>query len=165
MAAGYFLLCFGGPQGVPFVELDGRQYDVTAQQIDGATRQTIVEAGQRLVLHGQPDGSVQLLASDGRVAQTIAPAAFRAGGRRSELAVVITLLALSLVIVGNGFFKPNISTVVGTLYADGDRRRDAGFTIFYMGINLGSTGGQILCPMLADCDRLVGGLLPGRLSA
>jgi proton-dependent oligopeptide transporter, POT family len=46
--------------------------------------------------------------------------------------------ALGLLIVGNGFFKPNISTIVGGLYEQGDRRRDAGFTIFYMGINLGA---------------------------
>jgi POT family proton-dependent oligopeptide transporter len=52
--------------------------------------------------------------------------------------------------VGNGFFKPNISTIVGSLYAEGDRRRDAGFTIFYMGINLGSLISQLLCPLLAD---------------
>jgi POT family proton-dependent oligopeptide transporter len=60
------------------------------------------------------------------------------------------LVALSLISVGNGFFKPNISTIVGTLYEQGDRRRDAGFTIFYMGINLGSIGGQLFCPLLAD---------------
>jgi proton-dependent oligopeptide transporter, POT family len=47
-------------------------------------------------------------------------------------------LALGLLIVGNGFFKPNISTVVGALYKEGDPRRDGGFTIFYMGINLGA---------------------------
>jgi POT family proton-dependent oligopeptide transporter len=60
------------------------------------------------------------------------------------------LVALSLISVGNGFFKPNISTIVGTLYEQGDRRRDAGFTIFYMGINLGSILGQFFCPILAD---------------
>ena len=59
------------------------------------------------------------------------------------------LIALSLISVGNGFFKPNISTIVGTLYEQGDRRRDAGFTIFYMGINLGSILGQMLLP---DCS-------------
>jgi len=150
MAAGYFLLCYGGPQGVPFVEFHHQQFDVTAQRVGSETRQTIVEAGQHLTLHGQPDGSVQLLADDGHAAQTIAAADFHSSGRRSAVAVVTTLLALSLVIVGNGFFKPNISTVVGTLYAEGDRRRDAGFTLFYMGINLGSTGGQFLCPILAD---------------
>ncbi len=59
------------------------------------------------------------------------------------------LLGLSAVTIGNGFFKPNISTMVGSLYAPGDRRRDAGFTIFYMGINLGSLFSQFLCPLLA----------------
>jgi POT family proton-dependent oligopeptide transporter len=55
-----------------------------------------------------------------------------------------------MVTVGNGFFKPNISTIVGSLYEQGDRRRDAGFTIFYMGINLGSLISQFFCPMLAE---------------
>ncbi len=45
---------------------------------------------------------------------------------------------LGFLIVGNGFFKPNISTMVGGLYAPGDGRRDGAFTIFYMGINLGA---------------------------
>ncbi len=46
-------------------------------------------------------------------------------------------LALTLLIIGNGFFKPNISTIVGTLYPNGSHKRDGGFTIFYMGVNLG----------------------------
>jgi len=58
-------------------------------------------------------------------------------------------LGLGLIIIGTGFFKSNISTMVGQLYSEKDRRRDAGFTIFYMGINLGATLGQIVCPRLA----------------
>ncbi len=54
-------------------------------------------------------------------------------------------LALGLLIVGNGFFKPNISTLLGTLYREHDPRRDGGFTIFYMGINLGA----LLSPLVA----------------
>ena len=50
----------------------------------------------------------------------------------------IFYLALATIVVGNGFFKPNISTIVGALYKEGDPRRDSGFTIFYIGINLGS---------------------------
>ena len=46
--------------------------------------------------------------------------------------------ALALLIIGNGFFKPNISSMVGRLYPEGDDRRDSGFTIFYMGINAGA---------------------------
>jgi POT family proton-dependent oligopeptide transporter len=59
-------------------------------------------------------------------------------------------LGLGLIILGTGFFKSNISTMVGQLYSDNDRRRDAAFTIFYMGINLGASIGQIICPKLAD---------------
>lgn len=47
-------------------------------------------------------------------------------------------IGLFLLIIGNGFFKPNISTLVGGLYVDGDERRDSAFSIFYMGINLGA---------------------------
>lgn len=48
------------------------------------------------------------------------------------------LVGLAMVVAGNGLFKPNISTMIGKLYAPGDVRRDSGFTIFYMGINLGA---------------------------
>ena len=54
-------------------------------------------------------------------------------------------LALGLLIIGNGFFKPNISTLLGTLYREHDPRRDGGFTIFYIGINLGA----LLSPLVA----------------
>ncbi|MEE3999489.1 oligopeptide:H+ symporter [Tenacibaculum sp. FZY0031] len=58
--------------------------------------------------------------------------------------------SLSLIIVGNGFFKPNISSFVGKLYTEGDSRRDAGFTIFYMGINIGGAVAPLLCAWLAE---------------
>ncbi len=55
---------------------------------------------------------------------------------------------ITLSIVGTGFFKPNISTMVGELYKEGDKNRDAGFSLFYSGINLGSFLGGILCVYL-----------------
>ncbi len=58
-------------------------------------------------------------------------------------------LALAFIVVGNGFFKPNISTFVGSLYEEGDVRKDAGFTIFYMGINIGGFAAPLLCGWLA----------------
>lgn len=58
-------------------------------------------------------------------------------------------LALSFIVIGNGFFKPNISTFVGSLYKEGDLRKDTGFTIFYMGINLGGFAAPLLCGWLA----------------
>ncbi|KIX21001.1 peptide transporter [Flavobacterium sp. 316] len=59
-------------------------------------------------------------------------------------------LALAFIVVGNGFFKPNISTFVGSLYEDGDRRKDSGFTIFYMGINIGGFAAPLLCGWLGQ---------------
>jgi len=60
---------------------------------------------------------------------------------------------LALIILGTGFHKSNISTMVGQLYSEGDRRRDAAFTIFYMGINTGAFLGQIICGYLAKNPR------------
>ena len=58
--------------------------------------------------------------------------------------------ALGLLIVGSGFFKPNISTMVGQLYEKNDPRRDGGFTIFYMGINLGAFLSPLICGTLGE---------------
>ena len=64
-------------------------------------------------------------------------------------------LGLATIIAGNGLFKPNISTMVGKLYTQGDERRDSGFTLFYMGINLGAMLAPILTGFLAE--RMLGG--------
>jgi len=58
--------------------------------------------------------------------------------------------ALALLILGNGFFKPNISTIVGSLYPEGSPKRDGGFTIFYMGINLGAAMSPLLCGYIGE---------------
>jgi POT family proton-dependent oligopeptide transporter len=60
------------------------------------------------------------------------------------------LLALFFLILGNGFFKPNISTQVGSLYAEGDDRRDRAFLIFYMGVNLGAFFSPFICGTLGQ---------------
>ncbi len=59
-------------------------------------------------------------------------------------------MALALLIAGNGFFKPNISTIVGSLYAHGNPKRDGGFTIFYMGVNLGAAISPLLCGYVGE---------------
>src|SRR6185436_14401645 len=59
-------------------------------------------------------------------------------------------LGLGLVILGTGFFKSNVSTMVGQLYRENDPRRDGGFTIFYMGVNLGALLGPLVCAKLAE---------------
>lgn len=59
-------------------------------------------------------------------------------------------LGLALLIIGNGFFKPNISSMVGQLYPEGSTKKDSGYTIFYQGINVGAFLGSILCGYLGE---------------
>jgi POT family proton-dependent oligopeptide transporter len=59
-------------------------------------------------------------------------------------------VALALLICGNGFFKPNISTIVGSLYPKGSGMKDAGFTLFYMGINLGAAMSPVICGYVGE---------------
>jgi POT family proton-dependent oligopeptide transporter len=58
--------------------------------------------------------------------------------------------ALGLLIVGNGFFKPNMSSLVGRLYDEGDPRRDGGYTIFYMGVNVGAFLAPLICGFVGE---------------
>ena len=66
-----------------------------------------------------------------------------------SVAVILFTFALLMMIIANGFFKSNISTIVGMLYGDDKQKRDAGFTIFYMGINLGAFFSPLICGTLA----------------
>lgn len=72
------------------------------------------------------------------------------GASMGEEAKIFTYLGLLMLIIGNGFFKPNISTLVGELYEQGDPRRDSAFTIFYMGINVGAFLAPLVCGFLAE---------------
>jgi len=72
-------------------------------------------------------------------------------GSNISLATTIMWSALGIIIFGNGFFKPNISSMVGSLYPKQEKSKlDTAFTIFYMGINLGAFLGQLICPIVGD---------------
>jgi POT family proton-dependent oligopeptide transporter len=71
-------------------------------------------------------------------------------------------LGISFTIVGTGFFKPNISSIVGQLYHDNDARRDAGFSLFYAGVNLGALIGGYICIAVAN-GNLWTGFVPENL--
>jgi POT family proton-dependent oligopeptide transporter len=67
-----------------------------------------------------------------------------------SFATVLMFSGLGLLIAGNGFFKPNISSMVGQLYAQGDSRKDSAYTIFYMGVNTGSFIAPLICGFFGD---------------
>jgi POT family proton-dependent oligopeptide transporter len=67
-----------------------------------------------------------------------------------DISNILFYTGLGFMITGNGFFKPNISSMVGQLYPKGDRRIDAAYTIFYMGINVGGALGPFICGLVGD---------------
>lgn len=152
MSLGYFILCFSGTgeSAKPIATIDGQKYEIVVQGKGEEATRSVTLGGQTLLIKGNEDKSVSLLAADGKEVRKFEEGTFKSDGERSSFFVLMLLLGLSTVTIGNGFFKPNISTIVGSLYQDGDRRRDAGFTIFYMGINLGSLISQFFCPILAQ---------------
>ena len=160
MSLGYLTLCLGGGETAkPFAMIDGQRTEITVKGTGDSRQQFIVGTNrQPLQIKGNDDKTVSLLRADGSEARRIAEGGFKPDGQRNPFNVFLLLIGLALITIGNGFFKPNISTMVGALYDQGDRRRDAGFTIFYMGINLGSLFSQILCPLLAVGMGSWGGL-------
>jgi len=89
-------------------------------------------------------------AEDDVVVRTLADGSYESRVEQEPLYVQILYLSLALIIIGVGFLKANISTTVGALYAEGDPRRDGGFTIFYMGINLGAFLATLACGYLGQ---------------
>ena len=78
-------------------------------------------------------------------------------GTNIGLANTLMWCALGIIIFGNGFFKPNISSMVGSLYPKQEKTKlDTAFTIFYMGINLGAFLGQLICPIVGDVKNGAG---------
>lgn len=85
------------------------------------------------------------MAYEGHQARTVNGAV-----ERDEGALQVFYLSLSLIIMGVGFLKPNISTIVGKLYPQNDPRRDSGFTLFYAGINVGALLSALICAFLGE---------------
>lgn len=87
---------------------------------------------------------------------------FTSGGlyENPDTAKLAMYTGLGFLIFGNGFFKPNISTMVGQLYPEGDRRVDSAFTIFYQGINLGALLAPLVCGGLGEQYTETGAVVP-----
>jgi proton-dependent oligopeptide transporter, POT family len=85
------------------------------------------------------------MAYEGEAARVVGGAVVRDDG-----ALQVFYLSLALIIMGVGFLKPNISTIVGRLYPENDPRRDSGFTLFYAGINVGALFASLICAFLGE---------------
>ncbi|MEM9169435.1 MAG: peptide MFS transporter [Pseudomonadota bacterium] len=150
LVLGHFGMAFEGSGSKELLTYQGAEYQVTLDGRGGDATQIIVSESGRSAISFQDDGATMAIAEPAAVGlpATIATADYTTRIVQEPLYVNILYLSLALIIAGVGYLKANISTIVGALYDLKDPRRDSGFTIFYMGINIGAFSASILCGYL-----------------
>jgi len=151
LVAGHFLMGFEGPPAQQILKYSGRDYSFQVTGRMEARQVKLLVDGKPYDFGGTADGGfvIKGLSEGGSL-----PALLPKGSYQLEIVgaqplyLGIFYLALSLIIMGVGYLKPNISTIVGQLYEQGDPRRDPGFTLYYYGINLGAFWAAIACGWL-----------------
>ena len=153
-AQGCYQLSEPDTEGAQTLSYDGAAYQVVTEDGEDGPLTSLVIDGERFAY--KPSASIEIhgLPADASLPSIVTQCKEGGSGQdcytldvvgRNPLFVNIFYLALSLIIMGVGFLKPNISTIVGQLYPQGDPRRDAGFTLYYFGINLGAFWASVLC--------------------
>jgi POT family proton-dependent oligopeptide transporter len=152
LVAGQFLMAAEGPPARQFLIYGDQRYEfqITGRANDRQTR--ILIGGQAYEFGAGAGGG---LAISGLPVAAPLPALLPAGSfrtveERNPTFVFMLYMAMSLIIMGVGFLKANISSIVGQLYPQGDPRRDPGFTLYYYGINLGAFWASVLCGLLGQ---------------
>ncbi|MDZ4320858.1 MAG: oligopeptide:H+ symporter, partial [Phenylobacterium sp.] len=129
----------------------GQTYQIDAEGRGAARDVAIVIDGQKYKFEPAENGiAIQNLPATSTLPAVIPTAEYKIEATRDMAGVNVFYLAISLIIMGVGFLKPNISTIVGQLYPQGDPRRDSGFTLYYYGINLGAFWAAVLCGLLGQ---------------
>ena len=151
LVAGHFTMGIEGSPAVQTLQFAGHKYEfVSTGRME--ERQSCVKIGEGCYAVGPAaDGGLQIkgLPAGGPVPQTLVKGSYAFGvEKRDPITSNIMYLALSLIIMGVGFLKANISSIVGQLYGEDDPRRDPGFTLYYYGINLGAFWSSLLCGWL-----------------
>ncbi|HEY0925612.1 oligopeptide:H+ symporter [Brevundimonas sp.] len=150
LVMGHGLMAFEGSPARQVVNVGGQSYPV--QIVDRGEQKVgqVVVDGQGYDYATGENGSITVASAPaGSPLATAAPGSLKVDVVKST-GENWFFLALSLIIMGVGFLKPNISTLVGQLYPQGDPRRDSGFTLYYYGINLGAFWAAVLCGYLGQ---------------
>ncbi|MFC3068537.1 peptide MFS transporter [Phenylobacterium soli] len=153
LVAGHFTMAFEGPPATQILTYNQAQYEF---QVTGRaeSRDVKLKVGDQTYAYAPTgDGG---LAIKGLPANAPLPAVLPKGSyelsvrQAAPIYTNVLYLALAMIIMGVGFLKANISSIVGQLYPQGDPRRDPGFTLYYFGINLGSFWAAIACGWLGE---------------
>jgi POT family proton-dependent oligopeptide transporter len=151
LVAGHLTMAIEGKPAVQTLTYAGQTYEFQAEGRGQDRVAKLVVAGKSYEVAATKAGEFEIknLPADAPLPAVLAKSAYKLDVKdRDPTYLNIFWLALSLIIMGVGFLKPNISTIVGQLYPQGDPRRDPGFTLYYYGINLGSFWASILCGLL-----------------
>ena len=147
LVARHYTMAIEGPAATETLTYQGHSYDYRLDgRMDG--RKVCLEvAGGCYAVGAAPGGGLAIkgLPATAPLPPTLPQGSYLDKPHRSKPFVGVLYLALSLIIMGVGFLKANISSIVGQLYPQGDPRRDPGFTLYYYGINLGAFWASILC--------------------
>lgn len=148
LTLGHFGMTFEGSGSRQLLDYQANQYEIVLDGRGGDARQQIVtDRGTSAVNFSETHMLIDQPQAVG-LPPSIARSEFTISVETEEFYLNMLYLSLALLIAGVGFLKANISTIVGSLYGFGDARRDSGFTIFYMGINLGAFLSSIFCGYL-----------------
>jgi POT family proton-dependent oligopeptide transporter len=152
LVAGHFLMGVEGAPAKQFLSYEGQRYEFLIEG-RGDTRDVglLVDGRPYQIAAGQGGGlAIQNMPAGGVLPAQLPAGSYQIETQRDPFFTGLFYLALSLIIMGVGYLKPNISTIVGQLYPQGDPRRDPGFTLYYYGINLGAFWATILCGLLGE---------------
>ncbi len=152
LVAGHGMMAFEGRPATETLTYAGKAYEISAEGRGASRDVNIVVNGQKYAFGPAEGGGIAVagLPEGSTLPATLAPGSYEVKKTRDQAGVDVFYLALSLIIMGVGFLKPNISTIVGQLYPQGDPRRDSGFTLYYYGINLGAFWAAVLCGFLGQ---------------
>lgn len=151
LVAGHGMMAIEGKAARESLTYNNAAYELVVEG-RGETREVKLKVGDGAYAFGpSADGGLEIknLPANAPIPAKLDKGSFKVEvTERNQTYVNIFFLALSLIIMGVGFLKPNISSIVGQLYPQGDPRRDPGFTLYYYGINLGAFWASILCGYL-----------------
>ena len=152
LVAGHFTMAIEGRPAQQTLTYNGARYEFVVEG-RGEERQATLTVGEGRYEYGAAEGGgleIKGLPAAAPIPSVLPEGSYTLSESRDGRYVGIFYLALSLIIMGVGFLKPNISSIVGQLYKQGDPRRDPGFTLYYYGINLGAFWAAVLCGYLGQ---------------
>jgi POT family proton-dependent oligopeptide transporter len=150
LVLGHFGMVFEGSGSRQIMAFNGGEYILALDGRGGDANQLVISAQGQSRISFNEGATAMLVEEPAAVGlpASIPVAAYTTRVETEAFYLNLLYFSLALIIAGVGFLKANISTIVGSLYGFGDKRRDSGFTIFYMGINLGAFLSSVLCGYL-----------------